>query len=768
MRLALCFLFAVSAQAQITLQGGPIGGVFGGLIDYYAAHPDLAGDTNLCILSPITLASGGSGGTHVLNLNDGAGDQTISGKLICTFNDGNTKAGSSRNIGFYNVTKLDMSSAANTAFADLNSMDGYGTGAAHDTPTGWAGQGTTGQGTDYSWKSGHPIAVNGWILLPILRQTGPAFFQGGDSTIIASPDGGLHWCNPYTYANHSGSPGCDSANWSATGDAPLPPSHGSYTATPSSIMWKDVTPYNGSTNRAGRLYFFNYCQNNSCTGSPHNADTYLYAFASNGRQTANILGRVAKNINSIMDVTAWKWYTCTGYKPDHVCDGMDDANWTSTLANATMLFTGDGAIANGDGTSINPTPNGYTEQHGQQFGSPLYYTANGVSAYVQTFFKDYLQDPGLGHSDGKNSIMAFPTPWGPFGPNTSERYNILFGFWSLLRYTIQVPDSKPGHAVFVGVGDNYDRNAASTVYFQPYELTLGANQNGSLLAGCSQYRLTWGSVAGAITRNGLWAFFDFFSHGCYNNHRGNLYDTAIYSTDISRYPATKQLIGCITDAGAQCGNPNPGHNLIITASGAYIDGIYAGRFELRDTVPGVYNSITAHPLTTSSDPLYSVGFIIKPTDIAQSNQGLLEAGAAQPNSTLIYTSLGTSGNICIVWGYPTRLCTTSAVLSNETWAYVVVTRSGTGAPTACAALPCTNNTHIWVNGVERTTTLTTGGTNPNISAGPFTVGTIAGNTSFFGWLAGAEIYSRALSQREIYRQYKTHQAMMLRRGVTLP
>ena len=68
---------------------------------------------------------------------------------------------------------------------------------------------------------------------------------------IMSPDSGKHWCNPYTYANRAGGPGCDSSNWVADGDAPkcdatsssTPCTNAAYLdSNHSSIMWKAM-PY---------------------------------------------------------------------------------------------------------------------------------------------------------------------------------------------------------------------------------------------------------------------------------------------------------------------------------------------------------------------------------------------------------------------------------------------------------------------------------------------------------------------------------------------
>jgi hypothetical protein len=176
--------------------------------------------------------------------------------------------------------------------------------------------------------------------------------------------------------------------------------------------------------------------------------------------TKYILFRVPKNINSIMNVTAYEYYTCAGYSAAHVCDGTLSGSWTSTLGNATMLFAGVGAAANGSGASINPGPTGFTNQLGVMFGSPNYYCANGGCAYVSTNYQQYLTG---GHD--RSGIISFPAPWGPFTPFGSEFENdFARGFWSILRYTLSTPDASPYHARFVMAGGSGVHSPSTTVF----------------------------------------------------------------------------------------------------------------------------------------------------------------------------------------------------------------------------------------------------------------------------------------------------------------
>lgn len=826
MRLIVLFLIAVSAQAQITLQGQNIGS----LVDYYNAHSDITGDTNYTWLGPVTYADGTSGGTSVINRNDGTGNHTINGTIFVTANDGSDQSANSRNLFIYKLTTLDMTSAANTTAGAVNDMAGYGTGGATNTPTGWNGQSTSGQGSGYSWKSGPLFGFSGWVCMPILRQSGPGNYNGGDSSVVCSPDGGAYWMNPNSYKKNTVSNvACSSGTvtlttntnaltggggqviWvhdantgangkftttaatsttvsyaktcagittggssgfvglmSATGDAPLDPSTASYTGTPSSMLFKDLTPYDGSTNKAGRMLFFYYCQGNECTGSPDGADSYLNGFTSLGNQTAYYNVRIPKNINSVMDSTAWEFYACSGYLPGNVCDGTSATYRSTTLSNATMIFSGDGGIANGGGTSINPLPNGFTDQHGQMFGNPTYYTANGGSAYIATTYIDYLQN-----GYGRSNIMAFPTPWGPFTQTTSEFPNPIAGFWTLVPFMMHTTDSKPYHAVFAGIGDNGAHSLQFTVFFQQYELYLGGQQNGMSVAGCTPYRFTWSPVAGSIIRNGLWAYFDFYSHGCGLTQTGNIYYDSMFAKDLTTYPTQKQVVGCFTDGVDKCANTNSGKNLEYSTDGWVVGNTgYQSRGEIADTVPGTYNRVTSTPFNSSADPAWTTGIVLKNGDISgTASQATIMTGPSN-HQMVVLVSLGTAGKVGVRWeiaaGATVDANTSSAVISNGTWYYVTISKSP-GAVTVCGTVPCALSSatvHIYIDGVEVAVTRTNTGT-PDMQTGKVMVGagtaSYNGSTSFYG---GWEIYSRVLTPDEIVHNYNTHKLRLTTRGIS--
>src|SRR5260370_31027086 len=140
-----------------------------------------------------------------------------------------------------------------------------------------------------------------------------------DATIITSPDGGKHWCNPFTYAYRSGGPGCDSTNWDANGDPPIcgstasniPCSDPQYTdSSHSAMMWKamlgeswDWINYgfrDGQTPPTG--------VNDGCDPA-----TYVCFFRA-------VTGEVARvPIAGILDISAWEYFTCPSITVTYRC-----------------------------------------------------------------------------------------------------------------------------------------------------------------------------------------------------------------------------------------------------------------------------------------------------------------------------------------------------------------------------------------------------------------------------------------------------------------
>lgn len=482
--LTLLFLAgAIVAQYQMT--GGPTGLIFG----YNAQQGDVQGDTVYSVISPANgyYADGVTAiGTTTLNLNDGAGNRTISGDVYSVVNDYTFK-GTPGDIGIYKINTLDLSNFANTAYpATLtNQLAGAGTTCCVvDAPTGWYGKVDSGDVTytDAVWRNSPLFFMGGWAVLAIERahQGGVNYTPFGASTIIVSPDGGKHWCNPYTFFNRSGGAGCDATNWSATGDIPICTASGGVhggactnsaylDATHSSVMWPLLTPFDGKQNQPARPIFINMGQANSQT-----IGSYVYAYVWNGAMSGGpMLARVQNDVTHLLDPTQWQYYTCANYQPTNVCDGTVGGNWTTTLASATRLW--DTRIG-GDlySLQLNPTSFALTTP-------TLLCDASSKCSIVFVAGYSYNWTYGM-------PITSAPKPWGPFvvtgwvrPTNGIANASTVFGFPEIMGWTMQA-DSTPGvmHGV-LGFDNTLDTNlytvSAATIA-NPAVITLAAPVTG--------------------------------------------------------------------------------------------------------------------------------------------------------------------------------------------------------------------------------------------------------------------------------------------------
>jgi hypothetical protein len=751
--------FVVVLALRVSLGQIGLNGTFvGPQLDYWSAHANLVGDTNYCVQTAATYADGTSAGTSTINRGDGNGTVTLSGKTVCTQNDGGDTV-TSGNIQLYHLT-LDMTNVANITTPTFNLMASFGVNSgAIDTPSGWAGQCTSGHGTFCNWKSAKPISVNGWLVLPVYRQDVGAFYNGSDSTLIASPDGGLHWCNPYTFANRAVSPGCDSSNWSAAGDAPTNPSTSQYTdATHSAIMWKDVAPFNGSSNRMGILAFFDYCQDNSCTGMPDNADNYLYAFGANGLHSLNILARVPKDIVKIMDPAQWSYYNHAGYAPSNVGDGTD---WTATLSSAVDVFGGVGTTQAHVGLN-----NGIVVNLGE-FINPIYVCANGGCAYVAANTTFHATPTA---TNGNQLVpMAFPHPWGPYRITPGLMDNEVNGFWHFLRWTAWTPDSTPYHSCLATNWDNYTAGApgGATMFFQSYCLTLASPQTGMQLLGNTPLRFSMGIQPNALIRNGLQRYFDFSEAKVIQDYgAANVPLPDLYSLDLTHYPPTAQLYGCYTEGTVKCGYPAASKGLDWDAYGITMgDAGYSARLELRDLVSSTgYGALNDTTFTANGgDTSFTISTVFRTTDNTIS-QTLLNAG---PTGNQMYVlNYGPFPGLVIVGWHigSTYLSATSSAgdIANNTWYNLVVTYTAGGSFD-------TSRVKIYINGVSHPIGAGTDPTTPSIGSGSITVGFQAANSwTLTGTMAGIGWYNRVLSPAEVAHNYAVLKAALRRRAIVLP
>lgn len=761
--------FGTLLYGQIALNGL----FFGPILDYCSTHGGLgtclSGDTQFVTQTDNTYANGASAGTSLINRNDGAGTVSLPGRQLSTANDGTSAGGAGRSLFVYAITTLDLSNPVNTVFSIVNTMDDFGASGAPNAPAGWNGKASSLDFTrnGSNWKTnGKPLSFAGWNCLNIIRQGVAAFYESADSSMVCSPDGGAHWCNPFTYFNHSGSPGCDSGNWSPTGD---PPPCGSLAfgsacldatyndATHSSMMWKDQAPFNGTTNRMGRVWWFDYCQANACTGMPDGADNYLYFFSSNGLYARTILGRVLKSggIDFIMDPAHYEWYSQANYRNTN--DGVGTgSSWTSTLANAVDIFVASQSA--GVGTSV--VASGYTQVLGM-WGNPVYMCANSRCGYIMT-----TSIPTLNNSGNQTQTVSFPAPWGPFTIKSQFKQpaNTYQEFPQLIRYSAFVPDSQPGHFVITGVYDNPSVvSSEKSVFWQQMDVTIGFGEVGAMPRGQSHMKFTLTPTYGAYISRGIVNYFDMY------DHIGLTDWPTIGSLDVSHQATSlpgRQLIGCFFDASTSCGIPRSTKGLYLTGQGwAIEDGLtFAPYAEVRDlqlnsgSPPNLYNTISDTTFSSNGD--YTIDITAMTTDVSR-NQGFFNAGPAT-QQLYIYNFGPASGGISMNYqpspGVFVGPGTPSGTIANNVWFHATFTHEAG-----------TDLCKIYINGV-----LTASGipsTTPNVGTGSVFVGrTSAGApASMQGQLGPVGWHNVVLTAAEVMHNHQQAiKPMMLRRGITLP
>jgi hypothetical protein len=266
--------------------------------------------------------------------------------IVGTINDYNA-ASCSGNIGLLQLDTWSWASPTASHVTTVNCMTSYGRGSDNsgDTPAGWKGMMYSGDSSavNGSWKSRTPFSKLGILYMPVERQIHAGTPSIHDATFIASPDSGAHWCNPYTWAHRAGSPGCDSSNWQADGDAPKcdAPSAGAactntgyLDSSHSSLMWKALPSSAGET-----FQWVNYGYQDGQTspaGINDGCDPAVYTCFM--RQD----GTIARVPNAaILDISAWRYYTCPAIAQSYRCSGSDSSSWTATFADRTpVMVTG--------------------------------------------------------------------------------------------------------------------------------------------------------------------------------------------------------------------------------------------------------------------------------------------------------------------------------------------------------------------------------------------------------------------------------------------
>jgi hypothetical protein len=760
-RLSLFVWIAALAAAQQPIAMGPDQSAGVGLgvvkyLDWYAATP--SGCTNGAIGHCV---GGGSviGDTMYWTawLPNASGLPVTSGLPIAgTLNDFGF-AGCSGNLM---VTQLDTFSWASpnaSHMSKVNCMTSFGTGTGTpDTPAGWFGMGTSGSGSYISWKSRVIFSKGGILYLPVERQVGAGGASTHDATMIMSPDSGQHWCNPYTYFHRTGSPGCDSSNWSADGDAPRCDAASAGTAclnaayldsAHSSIMWKAISPSAGFENWSWVNYGY---QDGSSPpagiddGCDPSTYTCFYALDYTLTRVPNA---------SIMDVSAWQYYTCPAITLSYRCRGSNSGNWTSTFADRTQL--------------------GFPSWYGGPYDKQIA-MFEGIM-YLKEF-KSYVMT-GSAFSNGVNSEQSTDWWWAPAiqGPWTQfhrSLHNVPNGGFHVPAPAIgyNVIGTNPPHIQLGSSQD--DAGHGTTPQMALWDLVLGNTSNGesfqstNITKGISGagYQFSDGHMPGSFPRNGLVWSFDF-------------YDQHVTPWNMSNWPywidrGTNSAImqGCFTDGGPQsCGVLAKGN-----AAGTY--GITLGGdgySELFKTFAAYGGAAQNAPAAMQGNGSYSVVGIFRGDTLPAYNPRALWAtgnmSATTGSGVGLEWSNGT-GYVSIDWGNSYnnhyRYMSSWAPTAGNWYFMAAVVTSGT-PPTAKLWVGVSGGLSDKLNGVPRTATGGSPASTPNVTAGPLVLGFDGTGRTALASYATVMVYGRALTSPEVQLMYRSFKAKMAERGVTL-
>ena len=753
------FVAMLGLQAAALAQSYTLNGQFTGpMVDYYSTFSNfLIGDTHYCVQTAATFANGASAGTTILNRNDGAGNVTISGKVLCLTNDAVYGYANSGNVLMYSINKLDMATPGNISTTLVNAFSTYGVAVAFNNPAGWFGKGGSAETSGNStWKTDPPFPVpGGWVCMPIFRQDNSQFYAH-DLTLSCSPDGGSHWCNPYTYYHRAGGAGCDATNWDASGDAPLCAAAGgvatgactdaAYTdATHSSMMWHEPAPYNYTTGAMQEMYFFTFQQGNDGTLPFGN---YLYGYGSTGGRRKNVLFRVPNNIGAVLDASQYTWYTQANYSPTNVGDGT---TWTSTQTNATILW--DAPSTDSTVPLINPGP---------PRGTPWRVCAGTACT---------LMFQGVwGDATGFNPLLVtMPAPWGPFTVTSKQPLSASNvtqkSFWNVMPWTATTVDSAPFRVRAVSMWDSTGHAGPGSPYWQNYELTLAAPQLGAALFGNGGARFTMGPSANSLSRNGLQYFFDFYDHaGDTTAGVSATFDQARVLNGAYQSLQTAALTPCFTAGTIGCGFSNSGTGL--ASNGGAVNAYPNSRgWVLRNLTGGAGADIA--PAMFAGDKPWTISMIFRFNSVGALTQNLLSVGNSAAPSSLIMSQY--NGQLFILWYNNNQsinwyVLSSGPIFSTGAWSMLTITKS--------PGIPTTSNTTIYLNGVKVSSVYGTNGTPTGFSlgAGPVTLGVAATdpNRGMTGTFANTTIYNRPLSATEVLRMYKVMKPQLARRGVSLP
>ncbi len=532
----LLAIIAISlfAQTQFSLVGVP-----GAEIDYQTTHAGyvMTGDTEAVFEGSVS-----GGGTFTYDLNDGTGPHTISRTIYGTISDGimgDSNGAHDVAFGFLKWKNVNFATPSNTWAEGINAMTSFGGGGNKDAPVGWHGMSTSGQADqNYTWHPSRCTSRGGYIFCQVQRAVNTS---AGDVTLLVNPPGdlGLHWCNPADVAANGGV--CDSSVWHSNGSAPDcgaamagdPCPNAAYLdATHSSVMWKNPSPFDGSTQTMGNLNWVEYGPDGTGTG-PDGSSTYTYAIG--GYAGMYFLHRVPTAVIRHLDPADWEHFDCAVTKANVVPNISDSSCWVSGFA-TIHSFRPTFLDASGNTAT-------FANQLGQVLSSIQYVSSAKIYLMMSNVYYTGNQWP--------TTIATGPTPLGPWtvtshwngaqwtsGNAANDGIPSLFApMMTVSGNTIQLPYMYSNRLVDNNNGSPYIRQLTLTLKHPPPD-------NGSFNNTVTGEQFTAPvltnpvPMVGAITSSpGQWVA-NFYPSGQYQNLAGVVYANIDSPVGNTYCPAT--------------------------------------------------------------------------------------------------------------------------------------------------------------------------------------------------------------------------------------
>jgi hypothetical protein len=702
--------------------------------------------------------------------------------VIGTINDYNWGSLWSGNIAVIQLDRWSWSAPTASHMSMINSMQDYGTsGGAHDNPAGWHGALTSGDGqTLGTWKNRTPFASGGNIYLPVERQFSPGDPSVHDATYIMSPDGGKHWCNPYTYWHHTGSPGCDSSNWDATAnhgdaprcDAPTDSTHACANAayldsTHSSVLFK-AFDY-GLDNWTLINYQF---QDGSSppAGVTDGCDpnAYICFFAQDGS-----IARVPLPATNIMNRSQWSFYTCPAITQSYRCPGSSSSSWTSTFANRTGTWFKNWYLA-------------------------TYHAAKTIVLGASYFseFKGYLLSGQCMTSPNSLDFLWGPAPYGPFTLIAKTSPDPAFpnasGFFvpsPALGKT--VVSTSPPHVQVTYSTNSYEGGSGSPHMYM-VDLVQGRVKTGEAfqydsvqkyISGAG-YQFSSGNIAGSFPRNGLIWAFDLMDEG--NN---SAFTAWPFFQDVGSYSSV--LVPCdgiypnAYTTPTNCGFINNPHGVGVNNNTTVscpacittqdTSGNYGGHWRTAQW-EGNLSAPANAPVAMQGNGSYTVIEVVRHDGFTRfgRNGGMWATGVSSNSANTMVEQGESNGTIYLRWNsdnQPHYRYTSNFTFPNTNNWYFVATavQAATGGNCPAASIwvavsgkPVDQNAGVTCSQVNGASTKT-----PNVGAWPLVLGNNFNGNAATQSVGTVMVYSRALSYPEVQFAYHSMVSAMARRGITL-